>query len=58
MSYNVSYQLVIKVVTVTPSKLTSANPVVSLAIHPVKSTCDQMDNRPYKNVKVNAKKGE
>jgi hypothetical protein len=43
---------------VTPPKSTSTNPVVSLAIHPVKSTCDQMDDRPSNNVKVNAKEGE
>jgi hypothetical protein len=46
------------VVSVTPPELTLANPVVLLAIHPIKSTCDQMDNRPYKNVRVNAEKGE
>jgi hypothetical protein len=41
-----------------PLELTLANPVVSLAIHLVKSTCDQTGNRPYKTVRVNAEKGE
>jgi hypothetical protein len=44
--------------TVTPLKLASANPVVSLTIHPIKSTCEQMGNHPYKDVKVNARKGK
>jgi hypothetical protein len=43
---------------VTPPKLGSANPVELLAIHSVEPTCDQMENHPYKNVRVNAKKYE
>jgi hypothetical protein len=46
------------ITTVTPIKLASVNPVESLAIYPVKPTCDQMDNHPYKTVRVNAKEGE
>ena len=41
-----------------PPKLALANPVESLAIHPVEPTCDQVGNHPYKNVRVNAKEGE
>jgi hypothetical protein len=44
--------------SVIPQKLASANPVESLAIYPVEPTCDQMGNRPYKNVKVNAMEDE
>jgi hypothetical protein len=43
---------------VTPPKLASANPVESLANHPVKPTCDQMGNYPCKNVRVDVKGGE
>jgi hypothetical protein len=43
---------------VTPPKLASANLVESLAIYPFKLTCDQMENHPYKNVRVNARKDE
>jgi hypothetical protein len=39
-------------------KLASANPVESLAIHPVEPTCDQVGNHTYKNVRVNAKECE
>jgi hypothetical protein len=41
---------------VTPSKLGLANPVESLAIHPVEPMCGQIGDRPYKTVKVNARK--
>jgi hypothetical protein len=43
---------------VTPQKLAFANPVELLAIYPFKPTCDQMGNHLYKNIKVNARKGE
>jgi hypothetical protein len=43
---------------VTPPKLAFANPVESLANHPVKPTCDQIGNYPCKNVRVDAKEGE
>jgi hypothetical protein len=45
-------------ILVTPLKLASANPVESLAIHPVEPTYDQMGNHPYKNVRLNTKEGE
>jgi hypothetical protein len=45
-------------VGVTPLKSASANPVESLAIHPVEPTCDQLSNHPCKNVKVYTKEGE
>jgi hypothetical protein len=43
---------------VTPSKLASANPVESLAIHPDGPTCDQLGDRPCKIVRVNGREGE
>jgi hypothetical protein len=43
---------------VTLSKLASANSVESLAIYPIEPTCDQTGNHPYKNIKVNARKGK
>jgi hypothetical protein len=48
----------ITIIAVMPLKLTSANPVESLAIYPFKPTCDQTRNHPYKNVKVKAREGE
>jgi hypothetical protein len=39
---------------VTSLDLASANPVESVAIHPIEPTCDQMGNHPYKIVRVNA----
>jgi hypothetical protein len=43
---------------VTPPNLALANPVESLAIHPVEPTCGQMGNRPYKNCQSKCKEGE
>jgi hypothetical protein len=43
---------------VMPPKLALANLVESLTIYPVETTCDQTRNRPYKNVRVNAREGE
>jgi hypothetical protein len=37
-------------------KISLANPVESLAIHPVEPTCGQLGERPYNTVRVNARK--
>jgi hypothetical protein len=43
---------------VTPPILALANLVKSLAIHPVKPTCGQIGNRPYKTCQSKCKEGE
>jgi hypothetical protein len=39
-------------------KISFANLVESLAIHPVEPTCGQIGNRPYKNYQSKCKEGE
>jgi hypothetical protein len=44
------------VALVMPTKLALANPVKSLAIHPIEPTCGQIGDCPYKTVRVTARK--
>jgi hypothetical protein len=43
---------------VTPSELAFANPVESLAINPIRSTCDLTGNYPSNNIRINVRESE